>query len=273
VTPEDYIDHHLDDIPGWFDSEDAWLFHWTLAWQTDSMRMGDLAELGVYLGRSAVLMGLHQQPGEGFTVCDLFDVGTTDVGNAAENSVAYPDLTRVQFLTNYGRYLATPPVVFAGPTSSLTGRVASDTFRFVHVDASHLWHHVVGDLGLAAGMLRPDGIVVCDDYRSAHTPGVAAATWAAVAEGLRPVALTASKFYGTWGDPEPLRNELTRQVADAKWQHETQQIAGVDVLRIPRLPEQLERRERLERALLPGSIKGRLDQRRHGRSLSAKTTR
>ena len=47
-----------------------------------------------------------------------------------------------------------------------------------------------------------DGVVAFDDYRTAHAPGVAAASWGAVLnQGLRPFAVTARTMYGTWGDP------------------------------------------------------------------------
>jgi hypothetical protein len=79
----------------------------------------------------------------------------------------------------------------------------------VHVDASHLWKHVNGDIEASRLLLRPDGVVICDDYRSEHTPGVAAAVWNAVAnEGLRPICVTGNKFYATWGDPKPVQDEL-----------------------------------------------------------------
>ena len=108
VTPEEYIRSHLDDIPGWFDVEDAWLFHWTLSWQERTMPRGDLAELGVYLGRSAVLIGLHRRPDETFTVCDLFELDAASRANMAESAAAYSELSRRQFLTNYGHYVDAP---------------------------------------------------------------------------------------------------------------------------------------------------------------------
>ena len=252
----------LDRVPGWFDREDFAIFDWILGWQEDHEPEGDLAELGVYLGRSAILVGLHRRPDETFTVCDLFEGPARDPANAAENTAEYPRLTRQAFEANYLRFLGELPVVVTGPTASLLGVVPAGRFRFVHVDASHLWEHVVGDLALAAVMLRNGGIVVVDDYRSAHTPGVAAAAWAAVVDGLRPIALTASKLYATWGDPTPLRATLTAHVAAAGWQYETQHLIGTDVLRVARLPQALDRRERLERAILPGAVKWRLDQRR-----------
>src|SRR4029453_12160203 len=46
----------------------------------------------------------------------------------------------------------------------------------------------------------------------AHTRGGgggAAAVWTAVADGgLRPICITGNKFYGTWGDPGPVQDEL-----------------------------------------------------------------
>jgi hypothetical protein len=68
----------------------------------------------------------------------------------------------------------------------------------VHLDGSHAYADVSRDLDLALELLAPGGVVCIDDYRTAHTPGVALATWEAVSEAaLRPVCLTDSKLYAT----------------------------------------------------------------------------
>lgn len=59
----------LKDVPGWFPPLDQVLFTWFLEKQ---QLAGDLLELGVYMGKSAILLGHHLRPGEAFTVCDLF---------------------------------------------------------------------------------------------------------------------------------------------------------------------------------------------------------
>jgi hypothetical protein len=91
----------------------------------------------------------------------------------------------------------------------ISAEVKPGTCRFVHIDASHLYEHVRDDIGAARELLLPEGIVVLDDFRSEHTPGVSVATWEAVLNrGLRPICLSTQKLYGTWGDPQPVQEEL-----------------------------------------------------------------
>ena len=106
------------------------------------------------------------------------------------------------------------PVIVQGASSIIAAHVKPGTCRFVHVDASHLYHHVKADIETARDLLLPDGIIALDDYRGAHTPGVAAATWEAVLNGgLKPVLLTEFKLYGTWGDAAAFREPLLRWLA------------------------------------------------------------
>ncbi|MFE9423591.1 class I SAM-dependent methyltransferase [Kitasatospora sp. NPDC006697] len=210
----------LDEVPGWFWPIDQQLFGWLLDQQSESGLRGDLLELGSYLGRSAIVMGAHLRPGESFTVCDLFDSEAPDGENAAEMAMSYrKTLTRSAFERNYLAFHSELPTIVQAPTSVLgDGRISPGSCRFVHIDASHLYEHVAVDIRTAKAALGPGGIVVLDDFRSQHTPGVAAAAWEAVFRlGLRPVCVTPEKLYGVWGDPEPLQSaliELGGDVAD-----------------------------------------------------------
>jgi len=196
----------LRDVPGWFPPLDQVLFSWFLERQE---KPGDLLELGVYMGKSAILTARYLRDGESFTVCDLFGGEAPDGANRAETSKSYASLTRQAFERNFLSFHDSLPRVIEGPTSVLSGEVAPGTCRFVHIDASHLYEHVYGDIGAAQEILLPDGIVVLDDFRSEHTPGVSVAVWEAVLNrGLRPICLSTQKLYGTWGDPEPVQEEL-----------------------------------------------------------------
>ncbi|MGW0910603.1 class I SAM-dependent methyltransferase [Streptomyces sp. NPDC002784] len=199
----------LGDVPGWFPPLDQTLFTWFLERQESLGLRGDLLELGAYLGKSAILLGRHLRPGETFTVCDLFESDAPDGANQAEASKSYASLTRQAFERNYLSFHDTLPRVIQGPTSVITGEVGAGTCRFVHIDASHLYEHVYDDIGAARELLVPDGIVVVDDFRSEHTPGVSVAAWEAVLNrGLRPVCLSTQKLYGTWGEPAAVQEEL-----------------------------------------------------------------
>jgi len=199
----------LKDVPGWFPPLDQVIFSWLLDRQETSGFKGDLLELGAYMGKSAILLGRHRQDGEEFTVCDLFGGEAPDGANRAETAKSYSSLTRQAFERNYLSFHDALPRVLEAPTSVIPQEVAPGSCRFVHIDASHLYEHVRDDIGAAQELLVPGGIVVLDDFRSEHTPGVSVATWEAVLNrGLRPICLTTQKLYGTWSDPETVQEEL-----------------------------------------------------------------
>ncbi|GAA3990235.1 class I SAM-dependent methyltransferase [Streptomyces marokkonensis] len=205
----------LNDVPGWFWPLDQVLFSWFLERQEQQEARGDLLELGAYLGKSAILLGHHLRDGETFTVCDLFGAEPPDAANRAEAAKSYSSLTRQAFEQNYLSFHDALPTIIQAPSSAVTDEVAPGTCRFAHIDASHLYEHVQGDIGAARDLLLPDGIVVLDDFRSEHTPGVAVATWEAVLNrGLRPVCLSSQKLYATWGDPEPVQEELLAALSE-----------------------------------------------------------
>jgi hypothetical protein len=198
-------------VKGWFYWTDQALISWFLDRQERLEPAGDLLELGSYLGKSAILIGSHLRKGETFTVCDLFDTTPTDAANQREHHHSYSTLTRQGFEANYLAFHERLPVIVQDTTDRITMYVEPGSCRFVHVDASHLWEHVSGDIEAARHLLRPNGLIVCDDYRSVHTPGVAAAVWTAVANGgLNPICVTDNKFYGTFGDAEEVQEDLVR---------------------------------------------------------------
>jgi hypothetical protein len=227
----DVSDAQVAAIPGWFTALDIALFRFFLGEQVRHGQRGDLAELGVYLGSSAVLIGAFQQPGETFTVVDLFG-GRTDDENGAEVRRHYRGLTQVAFEANYRTVHGRLPVVIRGPSTEIRERAAHGRHRFVHVDASHEQHHVVEDMATAKELLAQDGIVVVDDFRAEEFPGVAAGVWPELDTGLVPVALSSEKLYATWGDPEPWQHAL-RSLVDARGlPSQLHRLAGHDVVRV-----------------------------------------
>ncbi|MGW4390975.1 class I SAM-dependent methyltransferase [Streptomyces sp. NPDC004685] len=225
----------LDEVEGWFFPADQFVFDWLLTHQHARGIRGDLLELGVYKGKSAILMGYHVMADEQFTVCDLFDSDDApDDPTADEMRVYYSTLTRQVFEANYLRFHRRLPTVIQSPSSAITDYVPDRSCRFVHIDASHLYHHVRADIAAARQLLAKDGVVSLDDFRSPHTPGVAAATWEAIlTAGLKPVMITESKLYGTWGSPETLRDALATHLTThpTLW-GVTEDVAGHTLLRV-----------------------------------------
>ncbi|MEV0370661.1 class I SAM-dependent methyltransferase [Streptomyces sp. NPDC050636] len=224
----------LSDVKGWFFTADQLLFDWFLAHQEDRSESGDLLELGAYMGKSAIFLGARLRADERFTVCDLFDSPAEDASNSKEMKKSYATLTRRAFEANYLSFHEELPSIVQGLSSIVRDHVEDDTVRFAHIDASHLYEHVHGDILAVRELLTENGVVVMDDYRAEHCPGVAAATWQAVAnEGLRPICITGTKFYGTWGDPEPLRKALLEWLQTRKdvW-HEVQYVNDAPLIRL-----------------------------------------
>ncbi|MER6011252.1 class I SAM-dependent methyltransferase [Streptomyces bluensis] len=224
----------LADVPGWFPVLDQMLFTWFLDRQEARETRGDLLEVGVYMGRSAILLGHHRQEGEQYTVCDLFEGDAPDDANRAEANKSYSRLTRQIFEENYRSFHDELPRVLQGPSSIVPDEVEPRSCRFVHIDGSHLYEHVYGDIGAAQDALLPEGIVVLDDFRSEHTPGVSIAAWEAVLNrGLRPICLSTQKLYGTWDDPEPVQEELLAMLRERDDCHlSVQQAAGQRIIRL-----------------------------------------
>jgi predicted O-methyltransferase YrrM len=242
-----------EDIPGWFRPVDRDLFRMVLAWQVANQPPGDLVELGCYMGKSAVVIGESLQTTETFTVCDLFGGETPDADNASENQGSYNLLNREEFERNYLLFRQPLPVVLAMSTADILDYVEPHSARFIHVDASHLYEQVAVDIASAKIMLRPDGVVVFDDYRSAHAPGVGAAVWRAMMmDGLVPIAVTPKKWYGTWGDPRAVRRSI-REWAKAD---PTKRVSGpvIDGHRVLRIAEP---RRRLPGGFAPRRGSGR----------------
>ncbi|MFF0428120.1 class I SAM-dependent methyltransferase [Streptomyces sp. NPDC004520] len=161
----------LDEVEGGF-AADRFPFDWLLTHQREHGVRGDLLELGVYKGKSAISISYHISEGERFTVCDLFDADEApDSSTATETRVYYPTLTRRVFETNHLRFHRRLPTVVQGPSSEVTGHVAARSCRFAHIDASHLYHHVRADIAAVRELLTEDGVVALDDFRSPARPG------------------------------------------------------------------------------------------------------
>ncbi|MEU9101049.1 class I SAM-dependent methyltransferase [Streptomyces sp. NPDC048361] len=223
------------DVKGWFWPADQLLFDWFLNRQAQlPEQTGDLLELGAYLGKSAIFLGGHLRPGERFTVCDLFDSPAPDDPNSAEMDKSYATLTRDAFEANYLAFHGELPTIVQGPTSVIGSRVEAGSCRFIHVDASHLYEHVHGDIVASRRLAAPEAVVAFDDFRAEHCPGVAAAVWGAVAtQELKLICITATKAYGTWGDAAPVRAELLTWLESRPdlW-HGVEEVAGAPLIRI-----------------------------------------
>ena len=226
----------LDSIQGWFYPEDVSLFQALHELQGQDGVSGDLLEIGVYHGKSSILMGYFPREDEHLVICDLFEQPARTVANQAEARCWYSNLSCELFENNYLRFHDRLPVIVKCPSAHLVkvGQL-SRTFRFIHIDGSHLYDIVKRDIRTAKALLRDNGIVSIDDYRSIHTPGVAAAAWEEIARGeLIPFCLTPQKMYATWGrSTRQLMGRLTTWAhRSGEYDVATEKVCGRNLLRL-----------------------------------------
>jgi hypothetical protein len=211
------------EVIGWFYAPDPMLFATILGRQFESGVTGDILEIGTYAGKSAILLGFGLGDGETLHVSDLFVFPR--LGDD-------PECGRALFIENYTRFHAQVPDIIVGPSSELD--FGAQAFKFVHVDGSHLFNDVVGDIEIACRLCRSGSVIVMDDHSNPSYPGVAAATWGAVARGqMVPFCANSNKLYCAV-DPDTARDMSDAVARALEGTHEVgvdrEEIAGHEVL-------------------------------------------
>lgn len=242
-------------VGGAFWDIDFLVFDQILSGQQGSGITGDLLEIGAAYGKSAIVLGLHAAPCEETIICDIFDNAGVNDANTLENKLSYPALSRDAFEANYLRWVQRPPRIVQEFSSGICSHVKTNSLRFAHLDGGHHYDVVSDDLGNASRLLVEAGVLVLDDFRALHTPGVAAAAWKAVAnEGLIPFCSTEQKLYATWSAATADRMaELLVNWArghGAKLNAATQIVVGHELLIIEN-PEGTSLRNRVGRMIPP----------------------
>ena len=208
-------------IPGFFYVADFMLFDFILGHQLDSGLAGDLLEIGVYRGKSAILMGCGLRPDERLIACDLFDEVLSHEDLSLRHRETYDGLDAAEFFGNWDLYHSRRGLdVRVCDSAQLT---ELPPLRFTHIDGCHNYQCVRGDITLVAKHTGPRGVISLDDYRVAEEPGVAAAISEAVAAGeLFPFCASDSKLYAaTNGDDQ------------AHWVAAVKTIPGAEAIPFP----------------------------------------
>lgn len=189
-------------VPGWFSDLDFRLFARISDLQLSAGTSGDLLEIGAYFGKSAILLGHLASGRERFTVCDPFDGHDgLSAANAEENLRWYRGFSLADFEQQYLRFHVALPEVLRVPSDQIDLDTRRGACRLVHVDGSHVYDVVRGDIEASRALLTEGGVVAFDDLFTAHNPGSVLALWEAVATAvLRPICFTDAKLYAAFGD-------------------------------------------------------------------------
>lgn len=190
-------------VPGWFSLEAALWFAWLDEVQRGIGASGDLFEIGVHRGRSAVLLSHLLGPNESLGVCDLF--GQQD-GNVSRSGAG----DRAEFDANMRQYgVALERLrVLAGSSAHLSPDDIGRHHRFFHIDGGHNADEALADLRLAAECTQANGAIVVDDPFRSEWPGVTEgiirfleerSDYAAVAVGFNKLLITTTGIAEAYG--------------------------------------------------------------------------
>lgn len=183
----DFLREFVRSIPGLLDHYAAARTLELLAVQEREGTRGGVLEIGIFYGRYfALLVRSALRTDDPIVALDTFEV----VDRRLVQHMLEPLVTPggVSYLERASRD------VTAGDLRAVLGTGA----RFISIDGSHAADDVYHDLGLAAEVLAPDGIVAMDDFLCPVTPGVGEGAhrfFAQARDLLAPFAYTANKLF------------------------------------------------------------------------------
>lgn len=165
-------------VEGWFSDESAVICDVILDHQADQGITGDIAEIGVAYGKSAMLFGLHLSRGETMT---LNDIDPQDrLPEVAERVTRANAEAAVRVLKRDSR--------------ELTSADLGTNVRFFHIDGDHGRRAVLNDMRRAVDALRRGGVIVVDDFIAPQFLGVSFGVFKFLAENEIDVALFLAGF-------------------------------------------------------------------------------
>lgn len=173
-------------VEGWFFPIDALLFGIADELQKRDGVRGNLFEIGVHHGKTALFLARMADEGEVVGVCDVFERQELNRDRSGSGN-------REIFERHLREHNASVRI-FAKLSSEITAEDTTARCRFVHIDGGHRPEDVLNDLEVAARALLPDGIVAVDDVFNPSWPGVSEGFYRFIANGtFVPLAIGGNK--------------------------------------------------------------------------------
>ena len=177
----------FDRIEGWFSPDAALMFMAYNEVIAAHGIAGDVLEIGVHHGLSAIALGAIRRDGAGLVAIDLFEqLQDQNVSGSGNGSHAH-------FMRNMTDFFGDIAFVrcIAAASSTLDPADLGNRFSFCHVDGGHTARETYEDLELCSRILQPGGLLALDDYFNPAFPGVcegAIKFWLAHDGALIPIA-------------------------------------------------------------------------------------
>lgn len=206
-----YLRHGLPAIPGSCDHTTASLMCLIALHQQEIGVAGDMAEIGVYLGKSFIALANCLRHGEKMIAIDTFE------SLVADNPDVMGGVGNREKFTHHVAYWA-PQVqleVIEQSSNKLDDSFYTNRIRFFSIDGGHSTALTRNDLVVAERSLAPRGVVLLDDVLNVHWTGVITGLFEYWRDGgtLKPVALIPNKLVlAASEDDAQLYKDYLRQV-------------------------------------------------------------
>lgn len=195
TTDQDFFQRYRDSfewIEGMLSFDDALLFFAYDQLIAAKGVGGDVLEIGVHHGLSAIAVAALRGSGHTFVAIDLFEEGQDQ--NVSGSGLG----NRAEFRRNLARFFPSLDFVreLACPSSEVAPESLGGDFSFCHIDGGHSWRETFDDLTLCSAVLLPGGLVALDDYFNPSYPGVSEGAVLFHRErpdALRPIAIGLNK--------------------------------------------------------------------------------
>ena len=146
-------------VRGWFHPHDHALIHMIMKDIQESIE-GDVCEIGVAFGRSAIALSNYSQPTDNIYLYDInFENGITE-----SNLKKYGTSNNIEWRLQDTTTLTPDTITFSKP------------LRLLHIDGCHEDVAVYKDLVNFSTKMSKDGVIVVDDYNDPEYPGINSAT-------------------------------------------------------------------------------------------------
>ncbi len=155
-------------INGWFDQDAARIFYFLNNLQREEGLFGNIFEIGVHHGKSALLLGIFIDPKKHkLIVNDIFDQQELNISNSGLGSKEIFKKNYLKFFNSDGGLQ-----IIEKPSRELSVGDTSNSCIFFSIDGGHSADETYNDLLTAKNALLNEGIIAVDDYFNAGFPGV-----------------------------------------------------------------------------------------------------
>jgi hypothetical protein len=179
-------------IEGWFSRDAALMFMAYNEVAASQGIAGDVLEIGVHHGLSAIGLSAMRGDGARFVAVDLFEqFQQQNISASGQGSRRRFERNMAEFFDDIGFVRC-----IVGASSALQPADLGGGFAFCHVDGGHTMRETFQDLELGAQILVPGGLLALDDYFNPAYPGVcegAVKFWLTHDSVLTPIAVGFNK--------------------------------------------------------------------------------